>query len=333
MPSRRALPVVLALALAACAAGGAREGEAGRASADGPAARLAAIGHLDGRVIGVFHRLVTANADICSDTGWTAGWILHAASQYDGALRNVLVIEGLEGDLPAVSATAPHGAAAEAGLARGDVILSVDGISLSPGATAGPARYEGIERNLERLDAALADGDAVRLRVRRDGVARDVVVSPRPACAYDVHLDISDELNARADGSSVHISSALARYAATDDDLAIILAHELAHNVLEHREILDREAPARRVFGNLAVAPGRLAEAEREADRVGLYLMARAGFAYEGAPGFWRRFGESNWRVRWAQWGHPSAAERARQLDGVVAEIRGTGLSGRSLTY
>lgn len=333
MRSRLVLPVILAFTLAGCAASGGSEAGAGQARSDGPGERLAAIAALDGRVVSVFHRLITANADLCPETGWSAGWILHAANQYEGPLRDVLSVEGLEGDLPAVSATAPDGAAAEAGLVRGDVILSVDGVRLQPGVTAGRPRYEGVEANLDRLDAAISDGSPVALEVRREGVAREVVLKPRAACAYDVHLDVSDELNARADGSSVHISSALARFAATDDELAVILAHELAHNVLEHRDVLDREAPARRVFGNLAVSPGRLERVEREADRVGLYLMARAGFAYEIAPAFWRRFGEANWRVRWAQWGHPSAAVRARQLDEVVAEIRGTGLSGRSLTY
>ncbi|MBU2116324.1 MAG: M48 family metalloprotease [Alphaproteobacteria bacterium] len=284
-------------------------------------------------MLGVFHRLVSSNVDVCPKRAFGAGWLLHAANQYSAPMRDMLIVDGLEGDLPAVSATAPGGPAAKAGLARGDVVMSVDGVELKAGATADRARYEGVEANLKVLEAALVDGGPLTMEIRREGVVREVVVVPEAVCAYDVHLDVSDELNARADGSSVHISSALARFALTDDELAVILGHELAHNVLEHRDILDREAPARRVFGNLAVAPGRLERVEREADRVGLFLMARADFAYEIAPAFWRRFGESNWRVRWAQWGHPSAAERARQLDVVVAEIRGTGLSGRSLTY
>lgn len=322
--------VLAALSSTACAAGGGSPGSV--SSSDAPGDRLAAIADMDRRVVGVFHRLVTANVEVCPDRGRAAGWGLHAANQYDGALRDVLVAEGLEGDLPAVSAVAPDGPAAKAGLSRGDVILSVDGVDLQAGETAGRARYEGVEANLERIDAALADEAPVLLKVRREGTVREVRMTPVAACDYEVHLDVSDELNARADGSSVHVSSALVRFAATDDELAVVLGHELAHNVLEHREILDREAPARRVFGNLAVAPGRLERAEREADRTGLQLMARAGFAYEVAPGFWRRFGEANWRVRWAQWGHPSAAVRAAQLDEVVAEMRGTGPRGRSLT-
>jgi beta-barrel assembly-enhancing protease len=319
MAARTALVLLAVVSTAGCAAGD-RAGRTPVVAGDAET-RLAAISALDQRIVGVFHRLITDNLDLCPDKGFTAGWSLHAANQYVGPLRDILIVEGLEGDLPAVSATATDGAAEAAGLTRGDVILSVEGVALTPGTSAGHADYEGVEANLAVIDARLATGRPTKLVVRRDGTAREVTIRPTASCAYDVHLDVSDELNARADGESVFISSALALFTTSDDELAVILGHEMAHNVLEHRETLDREAPARRVFGNLAVAPGRLAEAERAADRVGLYLMARAGFDVAVAPPFWRRFGEANWRVRWAQWGYPSARERAEQLQGVVDEI------------
>ncbi|MBU4135541.1 MAG: peptidase M48, partial [Alphaproteobacteria bacterium] len=71
--------------------------------------------------------------------------------------------------------------------------------------------------------------------------------------------------------------------------------------------------------------------AERQADRVGLYLAARAGYDTAIAPAFWRRFGAYNWRVRYPQWGHPSAEARARALEAVQAEISALQASGRPL--
>jgi len=293
--------------------------------------RLGAIAELDRRIVTVFHRLVTANVELCPARGWAAGWALHSAGQYDRALRDVLVAEGLEGDLPAVSAVAPDGPADEAGLSRGDVVLSANGAHMAVGVPTDRASYEGFAANIGVIEAALHDRPELRLVARRDGRTREVVLQGDLACDYRVHLDVSDELNARADGRAIHISSALAQFAVTDDELALILAHELAHNVLEHREHFDRAAPARRVFGNLAVSPSSLAAAERDADRWGLYLMARAGFDERVAAPFWRRFGAANWRVRWAQWGHPSAETRARQLEGVTAEIAMVRASGRQI--
>jgi len=297
-----------------------------------PAARYAALQALDTRVAHVFHALVTANVELCSEPGRSAGWALHAANQYGSALRPVAIAGGdLEGDLPGIVSVAPGGAAERAGLLAGDLIVSVDGRALSVGERDARESYAGVAGNLAILNGALAAGSEVRLGIRRDGVVVPARLTGDPACPYTVHVDVSDELNARADGAAVFISSALATFATTDDELALILAHELAHNILKHRERFDREAPARRVFGNLAVAPSSLAAAERDADRWGLYLMARAGFDEQVAAPFWRRFGAANWRVRWAQWGHPAAETRARQLEGVGAEIDAARASGRAI--
>lgn len=302
------------------------------ADVGGPAARFASLQALDGRVATVFHRLVTANVDLCATPGRSAGWALHAANQYGAEMRPIAESTGdLRGDLPAIMALAPGGPAERAGLMVGDVILTVDGEALPVGYVGRPESHEGVARNLAVVNAALASGEAVSLGVSRDGTLASARLVASLACPYTVQLDVSDELNARADGAGVFISTSLAAFAASDDDLALILAHELAHNVLGHRERFDREAPARRVFGNLAVAPSSLAVAERDADRWGLYMMSRAGFDEGAAAPFWRRFGAANWRVRWAQWGHPSAETRARQLEDVAADISAARASGRPI--
>lgn len=332
---RSALTVCLAAAVVAgCGGGNDGLNVPSHTSADvyGPAARFAALQAMDARVATVFHRLVTANADLCTERGRSAGWILHAANQYGAEMRPIVTATGdLRGDLPAVLAVVPGGPAARAGLTPGDAILSVNGSALSIGKIDAVESWNGVGRNLSMIDAAMAGGDPLMLEISRGGVVQTLSLTGEPACPYSVQLDVSDELNARADGTGVFISTALAGFAAGDDELALILAHELAHNILRHRERFDREAPARRVFGNLAVAPSSLAAAERDADRWGLYLMARAGFDEGVAAPFWRRFGAANWRVRWAQWGHPSAETRARQLEAVEAEIAAAEFAGRPI--
>ena len=323
-----------AAVLGACSAGGPGADvaltDAGAEVAEPAGQRLIALTDLDQRVARVGYRLSAANAALCPAVRNSAGWLLHAASQYSPELRPHAVARfGLDGDLPGLLAVPDGSAAALAGLRQGDLIVSVNGAALSRGVDRRAAAFEGLEANIVRLDQALARGP-VEIGFRRDGSVRTATVAPQRACGYEVQLDPSDELNARADGERLFITTAMAGFAATDDELAVILGHELAHHVLEHRTWHGAETRGRRTqtVPALSDAPGG---AERQADRVGLYLAARAGFDTAIAPAFWRRFGAYNWRVRYPQWGHPSAEARARALETAQAEISARREAGQPL--
>ena len=292
--------------------------------------RLIALTDLDQRVARVGYRLSTANAELCPAVRNSAGWLLHAASQYSPELRpHAETRFGLDGDLPGLLAVPDGSAAALAGLRRGDLLLSVNGEALTRGATRRAAAFEGVEANIQKLDLALAAG-SVDIAFRRDGNDQTARIAPQRACGYDVQLDPSDELNARADGKRLFITTAMAGFTATDDELALVLGHELAHHVLGHRDWHEAETQGRQTQTVPALA-GTAGGAERQADRVGLYLAARAGFDSSIGPAFWRRFGAFDWRVRYPQWGHPSAEARARALEQVQAEITARRASGQPL--
>lgn len=284
-----------------------------------PAARLTALTALDQRVARVAQRLSENNADLCPAVRLAAGWALHSASQYSNELRPLVQSRfGLEGDLPGVLSAPPTSAAADAGLREGDLILAVDGTTLNPGPVRTTPAFEGLAANVAILDSALAGG-ATRLDIRRGGERLNVTVEPHRACGYDVQLNPSDELNARADGRRLYISTALAGFTRSDDELALILGHELAHHVLRHRTWSDVGGTGREA--NDAAAVNGAGDKETQADRVGLFLMARAGYDTRIAPAFWRRFGAANWRVRYPQLRHASAEARARALERVQVEI------------
>tara|TARA_R110002124_G_scaffold120029_4_gene277833 strand:- start:567 stop:1583 length:1017 start_codon:yes stop_codon:yes gene_type:complete len=324
-----AMIVALGLGASACSTPVPGGGSALSAS-DSPAARLEALVALDRRVAAVGFRLTTASVDLCASRRDVAGWTLHAANQYSDALRPVAEARfGLDGDLPGVLAVADDSPAARAGLSAGDLLVRVNGEDLEAGHGSGPPSHDGLAANLARLDQALAAGP-VRLEVRRGSTLRAVALQPIPACSSFFQVDPSDEYNARADGRGVFISSTMAAYAADDDDLALILGHELAHNVLQHHpspEPLGDPDPV----PETALARGNHWTQERDADRVGLFLAARAGFDTARAPGFLRRFGADNWRIRYAQIGHASAEARARALEETNAEIAAQRAAGRPL--
>lgn len=295
------------------------------------ALRLAALTHLDQRVARVAWRLSEANAALCPTVRLSAGWALHSARQYSPELRpHAEARFGLRGDLPGIVAAPPGSPAEAAGLRAGDLVLAVNATALSAGEVAGPALWEGLEANIRTLDAALAHGPATVI-IDRDGQTLDLKVEPRRACGYDVQLDPSDELNARADGRRLFISTALAGFAQDDDELAVILGHELAHHVLGHQPWNDSGGAARHANEGAWRTGGGSGGAEQQADRVGLYLAARAGYDPAVAAPFWRRFGDSNWRVRFPQIGHASAGARAAALEGVQREIEAKRRSGGEL--
>jgi membrane-associated protease RseP (regulator of RpoE activity) len=299
--------------------------------AEAAALRLAALTDLDQRVARVAWRLSEANAALCPVVRRSAGWALHSARQYSLELRPHAADRfGLRGDLPGVLAAPQGSPAADAGFRAGDLLLAVGGDALRPGASGGEASYGGLEANIRAVDGALADGSTT-FTVQRGADILDLTVQPRRACGYEVQLNPSDELNARADGRRLFISTALAGFAETDDELALILGHELAHHVLRHRHWSETGGAARQANEQAWKGDGGEGNAELQADRVGLYLAARAEFDPAVGASFWRRFGASNWRVRLPQIGHASAGSRARVLEEVAREIEAKRRSGEEL--
>ena len=326
-----ALSLVCVAALSACSGGPSAPSVASPGDAPDAAQRLAALTELDERVARVAWRLSEANAGLCPAVRPSAGWALHSARQYSLDLRpHVEARFGLAGDLPGVLAVPPGSPAAAAGFRPGDLIVEAAGSGLDRGDGAATPSWAGLERNVRVIDTALAAGPTA-FTVQRGGARVRIEVTPRRACGYDVQLDPSDELNARADGRRLFISTALAGFAQTDDELAVILGHELAHHVLGHRPWNEAGGAARRANEGAWRVEGGSGGAEQQADRVGLYLLARAGYDPAVAAPFWRRFGASNWRVRFPQIGHASAGSRAAALEVVEREIAAKKRAGGEL--
>lgn len=317
------------MVLAGCGSGGTTVSAPSSPGDSNAAARLATLTALDQRVARVAQRLSEANVELCPAVRQSAGWALHSASQYSNELRPLVQSRfGLRGDLPGVLSAPPGSAAAEADLREGDLIVAVNGAALDPGPARTRPAFEGLAANIAVLDRALAAG-ATRLDIDRGGQPRSVTVQPHRACGYEVQLNPSDELNARADGRRLFISTALAGFTRSDDELALILGHELAHHVLRHRSWSDVGGAGREA--NDAAAVNGAGDKETQADRVGLFLTARAGYDTRIAPAFWRRFGAANWRVRYPQLRHASAEARARALEQVQVEIDAKRVAGGPL--
>jgi hypothetical protein len=321
-------PALSVLTLAAAVAVGGAAAPVPKPAGENAPPALEQLRRQDARVGAMAWRLARAGLGLCADTGPVAGWTLHDLAQYGPNRRaEAKAWFGLDAAAPSVLAVAPGGPAERAGLRPDDVLEAVNGRSLAGGAPApaesrAPGTYAGMERALGALDAALRAGPA-RLSVRRGDARLALTLTPETACAYEVQLIPSSRLNASADGRRVFVTTALVDYAAADDDLAVVLGHEYAHDVLRHA--------ARGRASLFGARPGAVRAAEREADYVGLYLAARAGYAVDGAAGFWRRFAADYGAGASLSLSHPGARERAAIMEAAVREIAAKRARGEPL--
>jgi predicted Zn-dependent protease len=164
-------------------------------------------------------------------------------------------------------------------------------------------------------------------------------------CTYTIRLSTDDQenLNAYADGEEIFITPPMMRFVDTDDKLGTVLAHEYAHNIMGHVSAKKRNAMAgmavgaladmlaatqgydtRGTFSEMGVNHGLRAfspDFEREADYVGLYVMALAQYDIAEAPKLWREMTAADPEGAFLTGSHPSNPERYLLLDHTKNEI------------
>jgi beta-barrel assembly-enhancing protease len=291
---------------------------------------LEALRAQDGRVAAVAYRLLTANLALCDTRAPQTGFAIHDAQQYAPSVREDAMRHFGLGAEPAVLTVAPGSPAERAGLRKDDALIAISGQRLVAELPRGKASFVGVERATALLDRAFASGSAV-LTVRRNGAVAEVTVTPEPGCASRVALIPSTQLNAAADGIHVQLTSAIADYAANDDELAAVIAHELAHNILRHRATLDAAGVPSGFFRKLGKNAARVRATEEEADHVGLYLLAHAGYDLEAALAFWQRFGRDHGAGIFADATHPSWRAREAQMRLTIERIAAQRARGEPL--
>ena len=134
-------------------------------------------------------------------------------------------------------------------------------------------------------------------------------------CRSLVEIRVGDGPRAQSDGRVIQIRYDFAR-TVSDEELAAIFAHELAHSVLEHRRRKVEAGIEIGMMGQLGRNQRANRQAEVEADRLSVHLLANAGFDPHIAPAFWRTGSGS--RLGSAFLGstiYPSNSARADLLD------------------
>lgn len=191
---------------------------------------------------------------------------------------------------------------------------------------------------------ALASADDAQLQRLRYIAAR--IVPFAPACnprarewRWEVQLLRSNSLNAfcMPGGKIAFYSGILSRLKLSDDEVAMIMGHEMAHALLEHaRERMAKSGGTSLGLRALAALFGlgslgdMAAQAtsqvislkfgrddESEADALGLLLAARAGYDPRAGVSLWQKMGAANAGKAPPAWlsTHPAGPERIKEIE------------------
>lgn len=264
---------------------------------------LDALRQADARVAAVAWRLQTANVALCRDVAPLAGFSIDTLDQYAVAERDDAHARFGLGEMPQVSAVVPGGAAARAGLLVGDEIVAVDDVP-TPRSMGGKPSYDRNAAVETALAAALAK-PPLKLTLP----SRTVFLTGDLGCVSTVELVPGGRYDASADGHYVQISGALYEFVGKDDELAFLIAHELAHNTI----------PSAKRVPNGRGRPQRAAELS--ADRYAILMMARAGYDVAMVVPFLQRLGRK-FPSYWFDTGHPGWAARVAAAEEAIVAAR-----------
>jgi len=275
--------------------------------------------------------LLVAAADSCPfEQESTYGFFLHDEPSQKGAPPQA----NQSVDSKAVVAYVhPQMGAASAGLVVGDRVVTVNAKSVEgEGADM-------IMRMVRRLTTARIQ--PLQLVVKRGEEPRTVTMWAVPACQFSLQLINSEIINGVSNGHQVGVTTAAMRVFFWDDELAWILAHEIAHNILNHVQNAKLQAMLNTFLGATVGSSAPVANApeprslEAQADYVGAYLMARAGFDLDAIRRVWSRLRE--FESRQTQSGqamaktHPTTAERLAAFEDTLKEMDAKRRRGESM--
>lgn len=285
---------------------------------------------MQARLLDVSYPLLAAAADWCP---------FDQESTYGFLLRDEAGTAGPETD-PAggrvvVAYVHPRLSAALAGLSVGDVLTHVNTVNVT-GDSSGQAG-----QLINRLTRAKIQ--PLQLDVLKDGEHRTIAMSAIPACHYAMQVLNADLINGITDGRRIGVTSGALQFFPSDDELGWVVAHEIAHNILSHVQNAKLQAMLRAFLAARGEASGSTEKMvprpslESQADYVGAYLMARAGYDLSAIKRVWERLQ----RIESRQVGqkpslaqtHPPTKDRLDSFEVTLQEIEAKRQAGQLLDF
>jgi predicted Zn-dependent protease len=280
------------------------------------------------RLLDVAYPLLIAAAEGCPfDQELTYGFLLQneagAAQAVQNPTQGRAVVAYVHSHLPA----------AQAGLSVGDIILQVNTVDVA-GESA-----DNVGGMIGRMTRAKVQ--PLQCEILQAGRHRTVTMSAIPACHYSMQVLNSAMINGVTDGRRIGVTSGALQFFLSDDELGWVVAHEIAHNILSHVQNAKLQAMLRTFLAARGEVPGSMAtmsprpSLESQADYVGAYLMARAGYDLSAIKRVWERLARlevrQNGQAQGLNQTHPPTTERLTALEVTIQEIQAKRRLGQPL--
>ncbi len=211
----------------------------------------------------------------------------------------------------------PGSIAKKAGLKTGDFIKTIDGNVPD-----------------DCKDIVFESGKTHIVSIERGALTLSCKVIPGEAPHVKMGLKQTGSINAYAGFSGIVFTLGLVHFVEDDNELAVIMGHELAHLISKH---IPKSVGVAALCGILSGITGPFApltyksifapysrDNEREADYLGLLYAHRAGYDIEKGVGLWKRFALEMPKSRSKSFlrNHPASTERLLRVKKVVALLK-----------
>ena len=293
-------------------------------------------------------KINNSNADICKKVGFSSG-ITYANNHSLGIkISKYFPTELNIDDQISIIHIANNSSAEKAGLKVGDKIVTIDNYEFPKGKKA----VQKVLKYFEKKES----NKTQEIQIQRNGEIKSLSFEKDKICDYPIILTQDNIVNAFADGERILMTQGIVNYSKDENEIALIIAHELAHNDRGHLEakkknmlvlgsvgfILDLMT----IYYSGGTAGGNAentdlwtqigaqaysVEFEKDADYGGVYYAERAGYDISNAHKFWERIGSENPKQIAISSTHPATAERYIQIKKTVEEINDKKAKGLAL--
>ncbi|MQR01747.1 M48 family metallopeptidase [Glaciimonas soli] len=303
-------------------------------------AELKALIAQQNRLYTVAAPLLVNNAELCRNNARNLlGFTAKTKYSFSPELVDAASALGLSDQLQVTGVLAGSGAE-QAGIKSGDLLATIQGKPVPQG--------ENAERQAAMMLGPLVNRhELIKLGLIRKGQNLTIDVPLTRACAFGIELGNTKNVNSFADGRRVLVTAGMMNFIQNDDELALVIAREMAHNTLTHpvkqrmtgtmSGIIDnliRVHPDTDALAGSAGVKPYPAQLDVAADKLSLYMVARAGYSVDTAAIFWQRLATQypatipNGHTAI----HPAVAARIDMIQKTVAEINAKQAAGVTLT-